>query len=125
MNAAELAKPQLQNKTGKSRLKWLPVVLLVGVAVAGTAVVWALRHAEPILQARIIETLSARFQSRVELSTFHVSIAPGLRVWGGVVSRTRSLERDAVLEMKEGPSKPVCRNRLQTAMSCYGQKPRW
>ncbi len=83
MDALELAKPWLQNKTGKSSLKWLALVLLVCVAVAGAAIIWALRHAEPILQARIIETLSARFQSRVELSSFHVSISRGLRVWGG------------------------------------------
>ena len=83
MDALKLAKPLLQNKTGKSRLKWLALALLVCVAVAGTAIIWALRHAEPILQARIIETLSARFQSRVELSSFHVSISRGLRVWGG------------------------------------------
>ena len=36
----------------------------------------------------------------------------------GVVSRTRSLERDAVPEMKEDPSKPACRSRLQTTVSC-------
>src|SRR5437667_1339935 len=83
MDAFELVKPRLQNKTGKSRLKWLALVLLVCMAVAGAAIIWALRHAEPILQARIIETLSARFQSRVELSSFHVSISRGLRVWGG------------------------------------------
>src|SRR5258708_37534358 len=50
---------------------------------------------------------------------------PLVRIRGGVVSRTCSFERDAVLEMKVGPSKPVCRSRLQTAMSCFGQKPRW
>jgi hypothetical protein len=49
MDALELAKPWLQNKTGKSRLKWLALVLLVCVAVAGAAIIWALRHAEPIL----------------------------------------------------------------------------
>ena len=36
----------------------------------------------------------------------------------GVVSRTRSWERGAVSEMKEGPSEPACRSRLQTAVSC-------
>lgn len=34
-------------------------------------------------------------------------------------------ERDAMSEMKEGPSESVCRSRLQTAVSCFGQKPRW
>jgi len=36
----------------------------------------------------------------------------------GVVSRTRSSERDAVSEMKGDPSEPACRSRLQTAVSC-------
>jgi hypothetical protein len=33
-------------------------------------------------------------------------------------------KRHAVREMKEDPSEPPCRRRLQTAMSCFGQKPR-
>jgi hypothetical protein len=39
------------------------------------------------------------------------------------VKKTR--KRHAVREMKEGPSEPPCRRRLQTATSCFGQKPRW
>ena len=31
-------------------------------------------------------------------------------------------KHDAVPEMKEGPSKSVCRNRLQTAVSCFSPK---
>jgi len=30
-----------------------------------------------------------------------------------------------VREMRAGPSKPVCRNRLQTTLSCSGQEPGW
>jgi hypothetical protein len=39
------------------------------------------------------------------------------------VKKTR--KRHAVREMKVDPSKSLCRRRLQTAMSCFGQKPRW
>lgn len=39
-------------------------------------------HAEPILRARVIETLSARFQSRVELAGIHVWIDHALHVQG-------------------------------------------
>jgi hypothetical protein len=39
------------------------------------------------------------------------------------VKKTR--ERLAVGEMRDGPSESPCRRRLQTAMSCFGQKPRW
>ncbi len=56
--------------------------MLVCFAIAGTVFVMAIRNAEPILQARIIETLSTRFHSRVELAGLHVSIAHGLRVSG-------------------------------------------
>jgi hypothetical protein len=31
----------------------------------------------------------------------------------------------AVPEMKVDPSEPFCRGRLQTAISCFGQKLRW
>src|SRR6202040_2250987 len=40
---------------------------------------------------------------------------------GSCVKKTR--ERHAVREMKEDPSEPSCRGRLQTAISCFGQKP--
>ena len=44
-------------------------------------------------------------------------------ILGSCVKKTR--ERHAVQEMKEDPSEPSCRGRLQTAISCFGQKPRW
>jgi len=44
---------------------------------------WILaRQAQPLLRARVIETLSARFQSRVELAEFNVSAVQGLVVDG-------------------------------------------
>ena len=44
---------------------------------------WILaHHAQPLLRARVIETLSARFQSRVELAEFNVSAIQGLVVDG-------------------------------------------
>ncbi|HUL14356.1 MAG TPA: hypothetical protein VLV88_00030 [Terriglobales bacterium] len=39
-------------------------------------------HAEPLLRARVIETLSTRFQSRVDLAALHVSVFNGLTVSG-------------------------------------------
>jgi len=39
-------------------------------------------RAEPILRARVIETLSTRFKSRVELNELHVRISQGLHVEG-------------------------------------------
>jgi hypothetical protein len=43
--------------------------------------------------------------------------------WVYCVKKTR--KRRAVRTMKEGPSEPLCRKGLQTAISCFGQKPRW
>ncbi len=39
-------------------------------------------RAEPILRTRVIETLSTRFKSPVELAEIHVSISDGLHVYG-------------------------------------------
>jgi hypothetical protein len=41
---------------------------------------------------------------------------------GGCVKKTR--KRHAVRKMKVGPSEPLCRRRLQTALSCFGSKSR-
>src|SRR5215469_14230317 len=46
-------------------------------------------------------------------------IANILKEHGLVVSRRRE-ERHAVREMRVDPSKPPCRGRFQTAISCYG-----
>ena len=66
----------------QSRRRWIAGLLLVCFALAGVVLVIAIRNAEPILQARIVETLSTRFHSRVELTGLHVSITHGLRVSG-------------------------------------------
>lgn len=54
------------------------MVLVLGVI----AVEILLHRAEPILRARVIETLSTRFDSRVELAHFHVYFLKGFRVTG-------------------------------------------
>jgi len=51
------------------------VILAVGVWIV-------IDRAQPILRTRVIETLSARFKSRVELAEFHVWIANGVHVEG-------------------------------------------
>jgi hypothetical protein len=60
---------------------WIGIIL---IALGGTAV--ALRlvidRAEPILRARIVETLSNRFGSKVELASFHISFIDGIEVSG-------------------------------------------
>ncbi len=55
------------------------LILIVGVFVSAQ---YLLHNAEPILRERVIETLAARFDSRVELAEFHVSVVNGLQVSG-------------------------------------------
>jgi hypothetical protein len=59
-------------------------LLILAVVAAGGAVFvsYSISHALPILRARVIETLSARFKSRIELPDFHVSLVNGLGVEG-------------------------------------------
>ena len=61
---------------------WVAVSLLVAVAVLVVIGEIAARRAAPILKSRVIETLSARFNSRVELDGFDVSVVKGLEVSG-------------------------------------------
>ena len=44
------------------------------------------------------------------------------KVSEGLCAKNVLSEHDAVSEMKVGPSKPVCRCRLQTAVSCFSPK---
>ena len=70
--------------TGRPGWRWIKAALLVFLAFALVALVFLIYHAERILQARIIDTLSARFQSPVQLAEFHVSIDHGFQVSGGL-----------------------------------------
>jgi hypothetical protein len=63
------------------RWRWVVGIAVLGlVAVAVLSIV--VYRAEPTLRARVIETLSTRFKSKVELDTFHVSVIQGLQVSG-------------------------------------------
>jgi hypothetical protein len=62
---------------------WVVSAFLV-VAFAGALMVeWGLRHVQPMLRQRVVETLSARFHSRVELDRLEVSLRRGVIVTGG------------------------------------------
>jgi AsmA-like C-terminal region len=77
------AKQTPMNATGATPWKWMGIValvLLVGAAVAARMVIV---RAEPILRARVIETLSNRFKGKVELADLHVSVVNGIEVSGG------------------------------------------
>jgi hypothetical protein len=67
----------------KSRLwPWIGALAVVSTIVIFTIIAIAVSRAEPILRASVIETLSTRFKSKVELDAFHVSLLRGLQVSG-------------------------------------------
>jgi hypothetical protein len=73
----------------RSRRWVLVLLLLLPLAVITAMVGIVAGRAEPILRAEVIETLSTRFKSKVELDTFHVSAfrilqvsGSGLRIFG-------------------------------------------
>ncbi len=55
-------------------------MVLIGLGIAAQI---AMNRAEPILRTRVIETLSTRYDSRVELDQFHVSVVRGFEAEGG------------------------------------------
>jgi len=61
---------------------WIVLCLLIAVAVVGVIGEVMLHRAMPILKGRVIETLSTRFNSQVELDGFDVSLVKGLEVSG-------------------------------------------
>ena len=69
---------------GRHRLRWQWIggVVLLLLVVFAVAAHLLNSHAEPMLRARVVETLTARFQSKVEMAEFHVWVADGLEVSG-------------------------------------------
>ncbi|HXC94761.1 MAG TPA: hypothetical protein VNU92_03625 [Edaphobacter sp.] len=63
-------------------LMWIAACLLMMVVVVGVIGEVIIHRAMPILKSRIIETLSARFNSRVEMDGFNVSLVKGVEVSG-------------------------------------------
>ena len=61
---------------------WIAVFLLLAVIVVTAVAEFILHRAEPILKGRVVETLSTRFDSRVEMAGFRVSVLKGLEVSG-------------------------------------------
>ena len=61
---------------------WVVACLLIAVVVVGVIVEVMLHRAGPILKGRVIETLSTRFNSRVDLDGLKVSVVNGLEVSG-------------------------------------------
>ncbi len=66
----------------KRWLQALATIAVLGLIAFATALEYAARHAEPIIRQRIIESMSRRFDSPVELDRVDVSAIKGLQVEG-------------------------------------------
>src|SRR5580704_15389049 len=73
---------------------WISISLLIAVIVLAVIGEIAVHRAMPILKGRVIETLSTRFNSRVEMDDFTVSVVKGLENSG---SGLRIFPEDAVV----------------------------
>ena len=77
---------QILSRTPASRRlrkwHWLLAFVVVCLAVVAFCVRLVIARAEPILRNRVIETLSTRFESRVDLTELHVWIDSGVNVQG-------------------------------------------
>jgi hypothetical protein len=62
---------------------WVGTVFVLLAIVGAVAVEWALRQMEPMMRKRVVETLSARFHSPVELDRLSLSMDKDIIVTGG------------------------------------------
>jgi AsmA-like C-terminal region len=70
-----------QPKAKSNLVRWLAALALL-LAAGLTALGIMISRAEPTLRAVVIETLSTKFKSKVELDAFHVSLLKGFQVSG-------------------------------------------
>ncbi len=84
----DISLAQKSNRRSRRWLKWTLSLALAAFIIAAIAVTIAMRRAEPILRTYIVQALSDHFHARVELGSFHISVADGLwaegrglRIW--------------------------------------------
>ncbi|HEX4783159.1 MAG TPA: hypothetical protein VH350_02390 [Candidatus Sulfotelmatobacter sp.] len=84
MHTAQLESEFPPRLKGRRSFKWywLVAILLLLLVAIGICIRIAIARAEPVLRRRVVETLSARFKSRVELGELHVWVADGVHVQG-------------------------------------------
>jgi len=83
MAIAQVSPKRTPKKAGRTLpWKWIGIVALIPLASGAIAVRLVIDRAEPILRARVIETLSNRFDGKVELASFDVSVRNGIEVSG-------------------------------------------
>lgn len=82
-NSAPGPSPKPRHRRWVRIAAWIGFVAFLLFAAAFTVFAIYFHRAEPILRQRVIETLATRYDSRVELDTFNVSVWRGFEVTGG------------------------------------------
>jgi len=79
----QVSQERSSKEFGRAKLwKWIGLVALVLFAGAAVAAQLLIDRAQPILRTRVIDALSNRFDGRVELGSFQVSVLHGIEVSG-------------------------------------------
>src|SRR5690242_17851092 len=60
----------------------LPIIILCFLVICSVLIAAAVHYAQPYVHARALEMLQQKFNGRVEVQDFHVSLMPALRVTG-------------------------------------------
>jgi AsmA-like C-terminal region len=82
-----------KNKHRSRNIVLVILAFVAGLLIAGLiAAQYAIHHAGPMLRARVIQTLSQRFNSQVQLGEFDVSVLHGLSVEGKNLSLRSNLD---------------------------------
>jgi hypothetical protein len=82
LNDAPIKVEAAQERTPRRWVVWVGAVFVV-LVVGAVAVRSGLRQVEPMLRRKVVETLSARFHSPVELDRLSLSMSRGVMVTGG------------------------------------------
>lgn len=83
--------PTAHEKGHARRVKISAAVVLTLIALTVAAVEYARLRVEPILRARVVQSLSSRFDSQVQLGEFHVTFGGGFGVEGKNLSLRSNL----------------------------------
>ncbi len=86
MNETEIESAAVMQRPRWWRRRWLAwtAAVIVGVAIMAVfGLEWGMRQIEPMLRRKVVETLSARFHSPVELDRLSLSMSRGVMVTGG------------------------------------------
>ena len=112
------------NQLRRTRLrKAIGIAALIFLVTAFIVVRYMIAHAGPILRTRVIQTLSYRFNSKVELAGFQVSLLHGIEVTGSGLEIYGSKDPNAyepgvqaLIEIREFRFQTALRNLFRSPM---------